>query len=215
MPIIISQLPSANNFMELNLRDRTVVIDDPSLSSVANTSVQYAEPTSDNPTGTWIVNGQRVSAGVIVASQLYQGYLSSESGIQTHLTAMSANATWARASAEFSASVKSLANDNNVHTYSELQTLAQPYANQVGVTVTQFLNTVLPNETNTSASYTNAQLLTIGQALDQFNNSKLTDNSVLQNKLNVLTSTRQSCLDAITNVIKAWTSHLQSLRGGF
>lgn len=213
MPTTISQLPSNQDFTQLDINNNTLVIEDPSLTTVANTAVQFAHASTENPTGAWVLNGQRITAGTVVASRIYQGYLNAESGIQTHLTAMSANANWARASASFANAVKNLANDNQVHTYSELQTLATQYASQVGVTPQQFMNTVLPNETNTSESYTSTQLLTLGQTLDQFNNSKLTDNSVLQNKLNVLTSNRQSSLEALTNIIKGWIANLQALRG--
>jgi hypothetical protein len=205
-----SSLPYATDFTQLNITDSKLKIDDPKLNDVTGTGVQYQDATANNPTGSWIIQGKTATAGVIMAAMFYNAYLSSDTDAQTQLAALSVNASLANASSSFSKAVREASSTKTSFSHTDLLTLASPYLDKLNMTAEQFIAQVLPKEATTE-TYTSAEFLALTSTIDQFSNAKLSDNSVLQQKLNVISSNRTMCLDGLSNVLKAWTNMLQSV----
>jgi hypothetical protein len=189
------------------------VATDPHFTTIAGTNIAYKASSSDTPAGVWVVGNQKTTIVGVTLAKFYQGYLTSNNTIATQAAAMNVNAQFANAAAQFSAKLKSDANamgPSDSKTYNDLISTAANYVSGLNMTAAQFVSLVLPKETS-SSTYLSAAYLGLTNTVDQFANSKLTDNSVLQQKLDAANANRASIIDAISGITKAWSDFLVGL----
>lgn len=211
----ISALRLNSDFTDIDIsqQNRAVIQQDSSLQTLVGTAVQYQPATLDNPTGTWVVDNQRVTAGHILLAQVYSGWLSANSNAQTQLTAMNVNTILSKNASAFSKALRTqvdTATTGASWTYSDLTTLAGGYLTNSGMTASQFMTAMLPNEA-TDTVYTATELESLIEKVNQYANARLTDNNVLQSKYEVATSVINSCMNAMSNIMKAWQTMLSTL----
>lgn len=208
----IKALALNSDFTALDISKANIdtISKDTSLQAIVNSPIRYEKASQDNPTGIWVVNNQRVTAGQILLAQIYGGWLSANTNAQTQLVAMNANTTLAKSASAFSKAITDKAGAGTSLSYSELVTLASSYISNTGLTATKFVETVLPNETS-SSTYTPTELTSLTETINQYSNARLTDNTVLQNKYESATSIINSCMDAMSNLMKAWQTMLTTV----
>lgn len=211
-------LPIATDFTKIDFTQTNpqTITNDPRYTQQADGSYYLAANSTNNQTGIWAVGGQSVTAGQIVLAKFWRGYLSANATMGTHLSAMNTNTQFAKAAANFSSAVKTDAQSmdhSGTKTYANLISLATQYAATVGVTPEQFVALVLPNELGT-ATYGQSDYTALTTKIDQYSSSKLTDNSVLQQKYDIASSNRNTIVEAASGLAKAWNTFLLTLAKG-
>ena len=204
-------LPVNNDFssIDFTIPNSTAITTNPSIAIIDDANVGYQAPNSTNPTGLWVANDKQVTIGTVVIAKFYTGYLSVQSTIQTHLAAMNINTKFSNAAATFSSKL-SASTDGS---YSDMLTAANDCVSGLGVTAAEFIQLVVPG-TSTSAEYNATSWKSMLATVDQYSNSKLTDNTVLQQKLDVANNNRSSLLDGMGGLLKTWMDFLSALARG-
>jgi hypothetical protein len=204
--------PSATDFTQLDLADQSRLILNPDLKTITGTGAQYVEGTLTDPVGHWIVQGQKVTAGQILCAKMYGAFLKADSDSQTFLSSMNTNTALAKAASSLAHTIVTQATNGskNSFTYNDLLTMADTVAPSVNMTAQEFITAVLPDELS-HGTYTPEQFKALANIVNQYSNAKLTDNSVLQEKLNIATTHRNTCLDGISNLLKSWVALLQNI----
>ena len=202
--------------IDFTVRNPQSITNNPNYVTTLDPNVAFDDADANAPAGLWAVGGNTTSAGQIVLAKFFAGYLSANTTIGTHLAAMNANTIISNAASKFSAQLKidvSNMGTSVTKSYADLVTLAGGYTDGTGLTATQLVELVLPNETATNA-YTKTTYGTLGTTIDQFVSSKLTDNSVLQEKFANATSNRNTIVDAMTALIRSQQQFLLTLAKG-
>lgn len=217
MPDTVQTLRYNNAFMTIDVAEdnSATTLSQTGVNLVAGTKIAFRAATGiDDPTGTWLVNDERVDAGTVMAATIYNGWLSANNRAQSHLNAMSVNSTLAKASAAVATKLAALYNDTTTTSlsYTELLAIVQTAVtdNRVGLTAEAFLAKVLPAVTSDS-SFQKSELRGLSDTASQYSSARLTDNSVLQQKYEVATATINTLQEAMSNILKAWMSNMQAL----
>jgi hypothetical protein len=203
-------LPLNTDFTTLDFTQAPAsqITPDPTYATVPGTNIAYqAANGTTNPTGKWVVGNQQVTAHGIVMGKFYQGYLSANSTLQSQLSAMNTNTVFANASSAFSASLQkdsASMHSDDTRSYSSLVSLVQNDSSinlaALNMTAAQFVSTVLPNE-STTASYTQTTYNSLVASVNQFTNAKVTNNSVLQIKLDNANANMNNIVTAMSGLI--------------